>query len=189
MIRLTGWFERLLCRLWPAFAEWRQDAWFAHVEAGMAAQRHGDYREAEARLKASVRMARKFAPGDARAASALTYLGALYFEQERYADAEPFFEMSLARLEAIVGRHNPAFASASLFLANLYRRQARYDEAESMFLYALEIIEKSMGPDHPEVARGLEGQADLLRDMGRDAEAAAADERAKSIRGSYPTGT
>lgn len=187
MIWLTGWLERLLCRLWPAFAEWREDAWFAHIEAGTVAQRHGDYREAEARLKASVRMAQKYGPGDTRAASALTYLGALYLEQERYAEAEPVFEMALASLEAIVGRHNPAFASGSLFLANLYRLQARYDKAEPMFVYALKIFETSMGRDHPEVARCLEGQADLLRDMGRDAEAAALDERANLIRDDWPT--
>ncbi len=181
----SRWFELLLWRFWPAYAQRREDTWLAHVDAGVAAQQQGDYAEAEAQLTAAIAMARKFGPDDPRVASSLTYLGSLYHEQERYADAEPLFEMSLAKLEKIVGRDNPAFASQLLFLANVYRQQARYDEAESMILYALKIIETSISPDHPEVARGLEARADLLRDMGREAEAAAIDERAKSIRSNW----
>lgn len=61
----------------------------AHVDAGAAAQQHGDDAEAETQLTAAVRTARKFGPDDSRVVSSLAYLGSFYFEQERYAEAAP----------------------------------------------------------------------------------------------------
>jgi len=43
-------------------------------------------------------------------------------------------------------------------------------------------VEKALGPEHPNVAQSLENYAVLLRTMGRSAEAAEMEARAKAIR-------
>ena len=47
---------------------------------------------------------------------------------------------------------------------------------------ALTIREKALGPDHPDVAESLENYAALLREVGREAEAAEMTARAEAIR-------
>ncbi len=47
------------------------------------------------------------------------------------------------------------------------------------------IREKALGPDHPQVAQSLENYATLLRETGRNTEAAKMEARAKAIRAKY----
>jgi hypothetical protein len=63
----------------------------------------------------------------------------------------------------------------------LYHR-AEYGEAEPLYQRALAIWEKVLGPEHPHVATCSENYAALLLEMGRTAEAASLESRARVIR-------
>jgi len=95
---------------------------------------------------------------------------------------------------AIISVHIVIYsASRILYGKSLWRRALRYDfqgryaEAEPLLRRALAIMEKQIGPEHPTVARGLVDYAALLRELGREAEAAEMDARARQI-GPAPPG-
>ncbi len=67
-------------------------------------------------------------------------------------------------------------------LAELYRAQGKYAEAEPHYQRALVIREKALGPEHPQVAQSLENYATLLRETGRNTEAAKMEACGKAIR-------
>jgi tetratricopeptide (TPR) repeat protein len=61
-------------------------------------------------------------------------------------------------------------------------RLGRYAEADRLFMQALAMREGIYSPSHPEWVLTLERRAELLRAVGRDAEAQASEERAQAIR-------
>ncbi len=69
----------------------------------------------------------------------------------------------------------------------LWRRALRYDvqgrfaEAEPLLRRALVIMRKQLGAEHPTVAGGLMDHAAILRDLGRESEAAQMEARARRI--------
>ena len=60
-----------------------------------------------------------------------------------------------------------------------------YGKAEPLYQRALVILVSALGPEHPEVAKVFENYALLLRETGRDAEAAKMEARAKAIRAKH----
>ena len=54
-----------------------------------------------------------------------------------------------------------------------------------MFFNGISIADKALGLDHPNVATTVENHADLLRKMGRDAEAGKMEARAQAIRAKH----
>ena len=86
------------------------------------------------------------------------------------------------------GEQDPRLATILNNLAALYLGQGQYDEAEPLFRQALAIVEKAQGPEHPNVAISLENCAELLGNLGRDAEAKMMEARAKAIRAKHAQG-
>ncbi len=74
-------------------------------------------------------------------------------------------------------------------LAGLYEDQGRYGDAEPLYKRALAISEETLGPEHPTVAQMLENYAALVRETGREAEAAKMEARAKKMRTKHPEWT
>jgi hypothetical protein len=64
-------------------------------------------------------------------------LGALYYSQRRFSDAEPFLKHSLSAKEKVFGTDNPAVVLSLNNLAALYFEQRRYGDA-------LHIIRKTI---------------------------------------------
>ncbi len=73
----------------------------------------------------------------------------LYYDQGRYAEAEPLYRRSLAIREKALGPDHPDTAVSLNNLALLYGNQGRYAEAEPLYQRSLAIREKALGPDHP----------------------------------------
>src|SRR5262249_40088938 len=94
-------------------------------------------------------------------ASSLNNLAALYCDEGRYGEAEPFYQRSLAIREKAVGSDHPDVATSLNNLGLLYAEQARYAAAEPLLLRALVIREEAVGPDHPGVAASLNNLAAL----------------------------
>ncbi|MBI3041197.1 MAG: CHAT domain-containing protein [Betaproteobacteria bacterium] len=145
--------------------------WAAHIDAGTAAYRTGDYRAAAARFEAALREAESFGASDPRFATTLNNLAALYQTQGRYAEAEPLYRRSLGIAEKALGPDHRDVGQSLNNLAELYRGQGRYAEAEPLYRRSLGIREKALGPDHPDVGGSLNNLAGLYRAQGRFAEA------------------
>jgi tetratricopeptide (TPR) repeat protein len=74
-----------------------------------------------------------------------------------------------------------------LYGKSLWKRALHYDakghyaKAEALLGRARAIMEKELGPEHPTVGTALEDHAALLRELGRETEAAELDTRAERI--------
>ncbi len=114
-------------------------------------------------------------------ATSLNNLALLYYNQGKYADAEPLYKRALAIKEKALGPEHPSVATSLNNLAALYRVQGRYAEAEPLHKRALAIREKALGPDHPYVATSLNNLALLYDDQGKYTEAEPLYKRALAI--------
>jgi non-specific serine/threonine protein kinase/serine/threonine-protein kinase len=107
-------------------------------------------------------------------------LGVLLRDRGDYAAAEPQFQRALAIFER---RHVGEGVAWTLNdLAILNRKRGDLATAESYFQRAIHEFETAMGPTHPDLAKCLDQYASLLRQMGRTADAEAAEARARGIR-------
>lgn len=115
-------------------------------------------------------------PWEARMAAATTA-----YKQGRYADAEKSLQAAL--MEAEHPRKGDLRYTMTLTklgdlaatlnnLASLNRKQGNYTEAESLYKRSLAIWERILGLEHLHVAVSLEKYASLLREAGRNTEAA-----------------
>jgi tetratricopeptide (TPR) repeat protein len=60
-------------------------------------------------------------------------LGALYYNQEKYAEAEPLYQRALVIREQLLEAEHPDTAQSLNNLALLYKSQERYAEAEPLY--------------------------------------------------------
>ena len=104
-------------------------------------------------------------------------LGALYYSEGRYAEAETLDKRALAINEKLLGPD----AARLNNLGTLYRVQGRYAEAEPLFKRALAINEKARLSDQLVVAVNLNNLGLLYRLQGRYAEALPLYTRALAI--------
>ncbi len=157
-------------------------AWENYTDAGRERDEQAHYAEAEELFFAALKEAESFGEKDTRLATTLNELALLFTDQGKYAEAEPFFQRSLAIYEKALG---PEHLDVAIILNNLgllFTDQGKYAEAEPFFQRSLAIREKALGPEHPDVATSLENYAFLLQEMDRNTEADKLGERAKAIR-------
>ncbi|MGV0023929.1 tetratricopeptide repeat protein [Phormidesmis priestleyi] len=104
-------------------------------------------------------------------ATCLHWIAKLYYEQGRYAEAEPLYLRSLSIREQRLGQDHPDVATSLNRLAILYEWQGRYGEAEPLFVRSLSIREQQLGQDHLDIAESLNNLAVLYNSQERDGEA------------------
>ena len=148
----------------------------------MDAFQHGNLQKAEKDLLVAVQDAEKFGELDPRlAASSLNGLAAVYYSQNRYADAESLYRRSLVIREKALGPEDYDVAQSLSNLALLYAAQKKYAEAELAYRRSLAILEKTVGVKHPEFAFTLINQALLYVAQERYAEAGPLYERSIAV--------
>jgi tetratricopeptide (TPR) repeat protein len=157
-------------------------AWENYTDAGRERDEQAHYAEAEELFFAALKEAESFGEKDTRLATTLNDLALLYTDQGKYAEAEPFFQRSLAIWEKALGPEHPDVAIILNNLGLLYTDQGKYAEAEPLFQRSIAIREKALGPEHSDVATSLENYAFLLQEMDRNTEADKLKERASAIR-------
>jgi len=79
-------------------------------------------------------------------------LGADYFAQGRYEEAEEIFLETVELRTRINGEEHQETLLAIVNVAMTLHKQGRYEEAEQMYLESLDVQRKSLGADHPDVA-------------------------------------
>lgn len=112
--------------------------------------------------------------------STYTRAGIEALDRGRYAEAKKMFGAALREAEAF----RPPDSRLVESLANLaktYTALHQYVEAEPLLRRAVTIAEAVIGPRHPSVATMLVDYAILLRRLGREAEAATVEARARAI--------
>ena len=87
-------------------------------------------------------------------------------------------ERAIAIFTTALGTDHSNLGYSLAGLAGLDHQAGDLDSAERGFRRALEVMEKGLGPDHPDVAEVRRSYAALLRDLGREAEAAEQEQRA-----------
>ncbi|MFQ5664409.1 MAG: tetratricopeptide repeat protein [Terriglobia bacterium] len=106
------------------------------------------------------------------------------YEQGQHAEAEQEFSAAVEVAERF-GENDARLAMTLHNLALTYQALGEATDAERVYRRAITIYENALGPGHPEVARTLENYAALLRDTGREDEAAELEARAQAIRAKH----
>lgn len=145
--------------------------WEYFNKSGLSAYGKKNYIEAEKQFVAALQEAEKFALDDPRFVLSLNNLAEIFRIQARHAEAELYLKRSLENAEKIYGPEHTSVAANLNNLAANYRVRGMYAEAEPFAKRALDIWQKTLGPENPLVLFALEGYVDLLKKMGRNAEA------------------
>ena len=110
----------------------QETSWDRYMDAAGAAYEQGDYDEAEKQLLRALKEAENFGEQDPRLAASLNNLALLYYAQGQYAEAEPFYQRSLAIWEKALGPEHPDVATILENYADLLRELDRNREAEEL---------------------------------------------------------
>jgi tetratricopeptide (TPR) repeat protein/transcriptional regulator with XRE-family HTH domain len=110
-----------------------------------------------------------------------SFLGVLYHKQGKIVEAERNYERALVIQRKTLGEENPFTAMTAGNLAQVDHFQGKRAEADELYRYWLTTMEKSALATYPYLIEGLERYADLLRELGRDAEASDLEKRAREM--------
>ncbi len=124
----------LLCLgLWPMVAASAQETrWDSIMADAVKAYQQADYAEAEKLLLAALKEAESFGEQDPRLAASLNNLALLYYNQGKYAQAEPLYQRALAIDEKALGPEHPQVATVLENYAALLHKLNRDAEADKM---------------------------------------------------------
>jgi tetratricopeptide (TPR) repeat protein len=152
-------------------------------QAGLYLAEHARYAEAEAFFQYCFHILLEQGPGSAgpHMTLLLNNMANLYYQQGKYAEAEPLFQMALDMREEVLGPEHPLVASPLHGLSLLYQDQGKYAEAEPLCRRALHIWEQALGPTHPQVSEPLNNLANLCCRQGKYDEAEPLYQRALHI--------
>lgn len=175
--RALGIFER---NLGPAHIDLRAPL------SGLAnlAIAQGRYSDAKALLeRARDIVETQLAPDHADVLRTIISIGELHAAAGDDATAREYFARGLAGLEQTLGLEHPFAAPALAGMAATLATAEDYPEAESHYVRAIAIYDaRGNGDRRLPLAEILEGYAELLRRMGREAEADDYGARARRIR-------
>ena len=142
-------------------------------QAGSYLQEILEYPGAETFLKQHLKMIyeQNRNPDPPRVAVSLGKLAGVYYEQGKYAQAEPLLKHALAIREKVLGPEHPHTATGLSNLAALYRAQGKLDDTELLNKQSLTTREQTLKTEHFDVINSLNKQASLYRDQGKYDEA------------------
>jgi tetratricopeptide (TPR) repeat protein len=113
--------------------------------------------------------------------SALSDLGVLYQDQNKFSETEELYTLALRGMENTLGPSHESTLRSIGDMGRLYSKQGKLLEAEKMYKRALRGREEVLGPDHPLTLGTLNNLGNLYREQGKLAEAEKMCER--SLRG------
>ncbi len=153
-----------------------------HLAQANSLREQGAFTEAEAICRLLIEKTRGLGERNPSYAVALNCLGAVFYDQDRDAEAIPVLEKALSILESSSAEDDVQLSACRFLLGACYRQLGRYREAEAMLAAGLPATEKRFGPSHPETASALLEWGLLLRDTGRWVESETALLRSLRIR-------
>jgi tetratricopeptide (TPR) repeat protein len=148
---------------------------------GITYLRLGRYEEAEALLRAAVKILEGTAGDSQGLAAALNSLGILRQERGDLKEAESLQSRALSILREKRGEGDPDVMSIQSNLALLYQDMGRNEEAVKLMRQMLESDRKMLGNEHPNVASDLANLGNLLLKSGNYVESEPLLREAESI--------
>lgn len=165
--------EAALERHTDLYGELHRETASTQLSLGILHQTSGDFEQASAMINQALDTQRQLATQDDF--ELLEAIGAGAFLQETigdYVSAEALHREALALAEQLsAGEDNAYFGQALARLAGLYRLQDRPDEAEPLLRRALAMQGRVYQGAHPESDETKRQLAELLADLGQEAEA------------------
>ena len=138
--------------------------------------------DAAGKLEAALEAAQAFEPNDRRRAETRLALASIYFDQQRFADAEPHL-LRAGEIASVDEKTNVTMLATILnALGLVYMHQNKFRRAELAYMRALQIFSQELGTGHARIADVLENIASLFLLQDRVAEAEDALQRALPIR-------
>ena len=95
--------------------------------------------------------------------------------------AEPLYARSLGILENRLGQDHPNIATSLLSSGRLHLARGDLQRAEADLVRSIEIRQSAFGEESPLLVAPLRAQAEVLRELGREEEASAAERRAERL--------
>ena len=154
--------------------------------ANLADFYHAQARDDEAEplyWESLARLERIDGPDTPRVARVAADLAAFLTVLDRDEEAEPLYRLALDTLERELGPADRDVLVIRTGLANLYVQQLRYADAEAIYREVLTMLLETPDPDQDLLVTVLDAYALLLRQTGRDTEAATLEARARGLRG------
>jgi tetratricopeptide (TPR) repeat protein len=124
---------------------------------------------------------RAFGPNGEPVADALVYRSRSYFPRKSYDNAEADLSRALKIEQSLYASDDMHLATVTNSLGDLYEAWGKPDKSEPACHQLVVILEKQFGPTNPSLARPLTSEAKALRALGRNAEAAAIEQRLATI--------
>ena len=141
--------------------------WHTHIVNGAKAYDQGKYDEANKEFHLALKEADSFGDKDPRRAISLNQLGLVALEQEKYKEAQDYFDNALAIREKALGKEHPDTAQTLDNLAAVYDAQGNSKDAEAAARRSLQIKEKVLGGNSPELATTLDNLAGICETEGK----------------------
>jgi len=151
--------------------------WEEYTAAGLSSIGAGHYPRAEQYLTRALAKAEELGPQEQ--GISLNSLGELYRRQRRNSEAEHMFIRALEVKEAGLGRNHPDVAVTLTNLGLVYLEEERPEKAAPLLERALSIQETRSSKSAAR-ARTLAALAVAYHRLGRDAEAAVMEDRARA---------
>jgi tetratricopeptide (TPR) repeat protein len=154
-------------------------SWTEQMQAGDAAHKSRDYLRADKIYQAALKIAQQMGPADPQIATTLV---TMYEEAGNRKQVEILHKLAIAFEEKARGKEHPAVTLRLCGLAQYYQNQSRFADAEPLLARAVLNGENTPGAKKPALAAALNQQAAVPRSLGRPADAARAEARAKAVR-------
>ncbi len=139
----------------------------AEMARGLAHKRLGRPAEAEAAFLRGIDVRRELGDEGPSAALAWVNLAALFLEQGKLDEAEPWMQRGRETLERTLGAQHPATAQVIGNMARLRHAQGRFAEAEVLLDGALEALQSILGTQHPMLGSYYFYRGQARREQGK----------------------
>jgi len=115
-------------------------------------------------------------------AETLNFLGASYYQLQRYDESEAAFRRAIEVRKRELGPEHRLTALSLNNLAFFYAGRERYTEAEPLFEESIRILSASPDATSAEKTRALDNYAAMLLDAGRTEDASRIQQRSAALR-------
>jgi Tfp pilus assembly protein PilF len=111
----------------------------------------------------------------------MDYLGRIYSNQGKHAEAEALWTEVLATRRRVLGPEHPDTLVSMNNLAYIYRLEHKNAQAEELNLQTLQIRRRALGPEHPYTALSMSNLASTYYEEGKYAQAEEVNYKALDI--------
>jgi len=156
----------------------------SQINLGALYRNEKRFAEAEELLRKALKLRQESSGiGTQSVVEALTQLGGVFFVQEKYEQALPFWHKAFELTDQPSAPRNILFLSAQSMnnLGALYLKMDNLEEAEPLLKRAYELWPRLGLEETTDMLRTCERYATLLTQLGRNTEASAVSDRAKQI--------